>query len=372
MCVDVESYERAHHKITEVGVATLDTRELASISPGQDGASWRGLIRARHFRIKENAHLVNSAFVTGCPERFDFGESTIVSLAEAPAHVAACFSPPFGAHHNNGVESIVDLMKGVNLNEKRNLIFLGHDTLGDVRYLQDLGYDPMKVENLLEALDTAVMYRVWRREHNPTKLGRILDDFDIAGFNLHNAGNDAVFTIQAMLAICVREASMRASSELDSMRSSAKSARLAVALAEAQQKAKDEAEGWSDHELDGDGGTPVPISVSPPKLTPAQTSSQLASDSNGRGAFRGRGRGRGGSQGALYKPHNSSDGYSRGSGRGRGRSDRGQPGGIRSYTRGGHVDESYRGRGRGRGRGASNPPSNNSTSSPQVCLFDLN
>ncbi|KAF2633146.1 hypothetical protein BU25DRAFT_355212 [Macroventuria anomochaeta] len=284
VCVDVESYERAHHKITEVGVATLDTRELASIAPGQDGENWRGLIRARHFRIKEHVHLVNSEFVNGQPEGFDFGTSTIVSLAEAPAHVAACFSSPFGAHHTNGVESLCDLMGGVDLNEKRNIVFLGHDSLGDVRYLQNLGYDPMKVENLLEVLDTAVMYRVWRREQNPTSLGKILYDFDIAGYKLHNAGNDAVFTVQAMLGICVREASIRGSPELDSMRSSEKSARLAVALEEAQQKANEEADGWSDHEQDNDVGAPVPLSVSPPKLAPAHTSSDTPSDTNGRGA----------------------------------------------------------------------------------------
>lgn len=151
VCVDVESYERAHHKITEIGVATLDTRELAGVAPGHDGENWRGLIRARHFRVKEHAHLVNSDFVAGVPDRFDFGTSTFVALADAPTHVAACFSPPFGAHHSNGAEGIINLMNGVDLHERRNIIFLGHDTLGDVRYLQNLGYDPLKVDNLLFA-----------------------------------------------------------------------------------------------------------------------------------------------------------------------------------------------------------------------------
>jgi hypothetical protein len=184
------------------------------VPPGRDGENWRILIRARHFRIKEHAHLVNSEFVNGYPEGFDFGTSTVVSLADAPAHVASCFAPPFGAHHSNGVDNITDFLKGIDFSEKRNIIFLGHDTLGDVRYLQTLGYDPLKVDNLLEALDTAVMYRVWRRELNPTSLGRILYDFDIAGYKLHNAGNDVVYTVQAMLGICVREASIRGSPEL--------------------------------------------------------------------------------------------------------------------------------------------------------------
>ena len=81
VCVDVESYERAHHKITEVGVATLDTRELIGVPPGENGAAWRNKIRARHFRINEYKHLRNTEFVTGYPDGFDFGESTFIPVS---------------------------------------------------------------------------------------------------------------------------------------------------------------------------------------------------------------------------------------------------------------------------------------------------
>lgn len=326
--MDVESYERAHHKITEVGIATLDTRELANVAPGPDGDKWRQLIRTRHFRIREHAHLVNHEFVHGCPDRFYFGESTFVSLAEAPAHVAACFSTPFGAHYSYSIKGIDNLLEGIDLNEKRNLILLGHDTLGDVKYLQNLGYDPMKIDSLLEALDTAVMYRVWSRELNATSLGRILHEFDIAGHGLHNAGNDAAYTVQAMLAICVREATLRGSSELQNLRSSEQASRLAAAVEEAQERASNDAAGWSDREEDGHGGLPVPLAIDPPKPTSVPTS-----NSRDRGGFRGRGRGRGA---PPYSSHHSA--------RGRGGSTRGQSGGLRGYTRGGHVESSSRGR----------------------------
>lgn len=265
VCVDVESYERAHHRITEVGIATLDTRELANISPGTDGMNWRDFIRARHFRIRENAHLINSEFVNGHPDGFGFGESTFVRLAEAPAHVAACFAPPFGSHHTNRVASTADTMRDADPYEKRSIVLLGHETLGDVRYLRALGYDPTRMNNLLEALDTAVMYRVWRREQNSSSLARILHDFNIRDYKLHNAGNDAVFTVQAMLAICVREASMRGSIELDMMRSNQQTTRIAGALQEAEQRVKDEVEGWNDLEGEGDGGLPVPLSIDRPE-----------------------------------------------------------------------------------------------------------
>jgi hypothetical protein len=197
ICVDVESHERAHHKITEVGIATLDTRDLIDVAPGQDGEEWRKKIKARHFRINEHRHLVNHEFVQGHPDGFDFGESTFVALEEAPTHVAACFHAPFGVHTSNTPEDEVGsiALRELDLNEKRNLVFLGHDTLGDVRYLQQLGYDPMKMKNIIEAMDTAKMYQAWRRDQQPSSLGRIMNDFDVAAWKLHNAGNDAVYTV---------------------------------------------------------------------------------------------------------------------------------------------------------------------------------
>ncbi|OBT84916.1 hypothetical protein VE02_06573, partial [Pseudogymnoascus sp. 03VT05] len=48
------------------------------------------------------------------------------------------------------------------------------------------------------------MYRAFRREPNNSGLGKVLADLDIAGWDLHNAGNDAVYTLQAMVAIAVK------------------------------------------------------------------------------------------------------------------------------------------------------------------------
>ncbi|KAF7678880.1 hypothetical protein GT037_002628 [Alternaria burnsii] len=352
VCVDVESYERAHHKITEVGVATLDTRELIGVPPGENGAAWRNKIRARHFRINEYKHLRNTEFVTGYPDGFDFGESTFIPLREAADHVAACFHAPFGAQDGDGFPSRHDPT------EKRNIIFLGHDTLGDVRYLQQLGYDPMKVEHILEAMDTATMYKVWTRDPQPTSLGRILLAFDIPGWKLHNAGNDAVYTVQAMLGICVKEATLRGSPELDDMRKQEKENRLRARIEEAEQKAKDEAEGWSDHEAVGDGGSPIPLaSAIPPVSKPVQTKAKPVPQYDGAGEDHiGPSR----SRGALSEGHGQRERGDRGSDKQGTSSEHGQvDSGGRGQSSG---SERLRGRarnlvpGRGRGRGRSELP----------------
>jgi len=360
VCVDVESYERDHHKITEVGVATLDTRELVGVPPDKYGGAWRNKIRARHFRINEYRHLVNSDFVTGYPDGFDFGDSTFVPLKEAANHVAACFHAPFGAQDGD------DFLSHYDPTEKRNIIFLGHDTLGDVRYLQKLGYDPMKVENILEAMDTAIMYRIWNRDQQPTSLGKILKQFDIIGWKLHNAGNDAVYTVQAMLAICVNEATIRGSQELDSIREQEKAARRQAALDEAEQKVKDDAEGWSDHEAVGDGGVPVPLaSVIAPK--PAQSKVRITPQYDGTSEFSmGPPRGRGSSgSGDSQRSRGYRGSTGQRASRGRGQVDgRGQSGGGGRPR--GRARSQVQGRGRGRGRSDSPRDAPASEAIPQV------
>ncbi|KAH9882773.1 hypothetical protein J1614_000139 [Plenodomus biglobosus] len=352
VCIDVESFEHAHHKITEVGVATLDTRDLVGIAPGVDGREWSKKIRARHFRINEHRHLVNGSFVSGYPDKFKFGESTFVPLKEAAQHVADCFSAPFGAHSSNGAGSAYTLTPAqFDIEEKRNLIFLGHDTSGDIQYLQKLGYDATRVENIIEALDTAVMYQVWRRESQLTRLTKILDSFDLDGFYAHNAGNDAVFTVQAMLAICVREATLRGSSTLDEHRNAEAAAKLAAAVKEAHEKIKIEEDGWSQLEDDGDGGGPIPLAASGlPKPEPIQNASQAAINMGG-----GRGRGRGSSstgRGAMVSQRSASQhGASRGS---RGDTSRGQIGDGGGQHRRARERGSERSRGRGRGSGHGN------------------
>lgn len=71
--VDIEANERNASQITEIGIATLDTRDIKSIVPGQGGKNWMDKIRARHFRINEYKHIRNTEFVNGCPDRFEFG-----------------------------------------------------------------------------------------------------------------------------------------------------------------------------------------------------------------------------------------------------------------------------------------------------------
>ncbi|KAI9770088.1 MAG: hypothetical protein M1840_003538 [Geoglossum simile] len=231
--VDIESFERDHKRITEVGISVLDTKDLNGVPPGEGGSEWMKKIKTRHLRIRDNAHLRNKDFVMGCAEGFEFGTSEWVTLRDAPRVVAECFrfSPQ-------------DPLP-------RNIILLGHDVCGDIDYLKLLGYNPLNLSNLIEILDTSTMYRFLKREQNPRRLGAILADLDIMGWNLHNAGNDAAYTLQALLALTIK-----ATTDKDTDWAEEQKRRVGEAAKEAVERAMELGEGWSSGGEGSDGGLP--------------------------------------------------------------------------------------------------------------------
>ena len=123
-------------------------------------------------------------------------DSEFINLKDAPHIISTCFKPPYSGPGK--------LSTGDNEQPKRNIILVGHDVGADIQYLQSVGYDVLNLSNLLEQADTAIMWRYLKRETNPRNLGSILAELGIIGWNLHNAGNDAVYTLQAMIGIAIK------------------------------------------------------------------------------------------------------------------------------------------------------------------------
>lgn len=209
IAIDVEWYERSNKTITEIGISTLDTADLCDIAPGEGCLTWMGQIRARHFRIKEHSHLINSDFVAGCGDRFEaaFGTSEWISLADAPKVVASCFRFETTSAPDSSDRSHADKQNGHELSRsssfasisgpehenhdgakpKRNIILVGHDIKTDIDHLRAVGFDLSNMSNILEVVDTADMFRALKHEHQPRSLGAILLDLSLTGWNLHNA-----------------------------------------------------------------------------------------------------------------------------------------------------------------------------------------
>ncbi|KAF2101219.1 hypothetical protein NA57DRAFT_18202, partial [Rhizodiscina lignyota] len=194
ICFDVEAYERDHKVILEVGIATLDASELADVQPSGRGENWWEHIHARHFRIAEHMHHVNTEFVQGCPERFEFGQTEVVPLAEISSSISSIF----------------------NKSADRKIVLVGHNIQGDIKYLAELGINPLDIpqatedspRGLLEVLDTSLLYKSHTGADNPTGLGNMMYELGLDAWQPHNGGNDAVYTMRSMLAICLKDADM--------------------------------------------------------------------------------------------------------------------------------------------------------------------
>ena len=90
--------------------------------------------------------------------------------------------------------------------EDRKVVIVGHDVESDITAIKTLGYDIRAAnKQLLEIVDTKDIHRHYRRMQNPASLEKVLMDLGILCRNLHNAGNDAVYTLQALLGLAIKK-----------------------------------------------------------------------------------------------------------------------------------------------------------------------
>ena len=104
---------------------------------------------------------------------------------------------------SNFTESKTDT--GQTVVEKRPIVLVFHDSSQDVKYLKALGVNIFQTENILEVADTRDMSQYIARDRNPAKLAAILNGLGLPYRYLHNAGNDAVYTMQAMVGIAIHK-----------------------------------------------------------------------------------------------------------------------------------------------------------------------
>ncbi|RKP09656.1 hypothetical protein THASP1DRAFT_28541 [Thamnocephalis sphaerospora] len=161
LALDVESWERDHSRILEIGWSMYDSR--------------RDRFLDVHYNVSEFRHLYNGRYVPDHRNNFVFGTSTWATLREAAA----------------AIQRDLDA-------DDAPLVFIGHAVKEDLRYLERLG---VKVPGTAVSFDTAQLYQAVNGATQPTGLGKMLDALSIEHIFLHNAGNDAHYTLEAFLAL---------------------------------------------------------------------------------------------------------------------------------------------------------------------------
>lgn len=189
ICVDCEAYEFAQHKITEIGISVLDTRTLRDLSPTDSADQWFSKIASRHFRINEYAHLVNKKYIKGKPETFAFGTSTFIDKKDAVPVLNRIFEGP-AVTDTNGVATKV--------------VVIGHGLKNDTKFLFSLGFKWTAIPNIVRRLDTQSLVGSKKDNVGLSRLLRVLG-IEVKEEHLHNAGNDAAYTLQAFVLTALRE-----------------------------------------------------------------------------------------------------------------------------------------------------------------------
>ncbi|KAK0389106.1 hypothetical protein NLU13_2681 [Sarocladium strictum] len=184
ICIDVEALEREPYPISEIGIAVLDTRDLKDKDPGPAGRDWWPLIKAFHLRVKEYSGLRNFRFVQGCPTKFSFGESTFPPKGQVAEAIMKALKPWYPAD--------------------RDLVLVGHDVHQDIKYLAELGIRTQDM-HFIRQIDSQILHKSWRQLRDGRGLEAVLSELCMQYQWLHNAGNDAVYTMRAVVGVAVEQ-----------------------------------------------------------------------------------------------------------------------------------------------------------------------
>ncbi|KAI1612937.1 Polynucleotidyl transferase [Exophiala viscosa] len=155
----------------QVGIAIFDTRDL---TPSLSSSSSVGSMITTHNFVTGSSHYCASA-----TKRFLFGETITISQQEM----------------FQKLESVIPLT--------RNIILVGHDIWNDLKVLRYLKFDTRT--SILGILDTQQIAReVPSTAASSGRLRNILTELRCPFDELHSAGNDANFTLRALLLLAVQ------------------------------------------------------------------------------------------------------------------------------------------------------------------------
>ncbi|KAF9585252.1 hypothetical protein BGW38_003213 [Lunasporangiospora selenospora] len=164
--VDVESFERDHSKILEIGWSIWD--------------SGSNLFVDKHYAVSDYRHLKNGRFVPDRRDRFMFG----TTIWEPLEKCISAFQQ--------------DLDTATAQNMKGEYVLIAHDLASDETYLQKMG---VQFPKNMVPFDTIELNCARIGDSNAkVGLGKLLDSLDIENYCLHNAGK-VIFVLDIWLIV---------------------------------------------------------------------------------------------------------------------------------------------------------------------------
>lgn len=168
--VDVEWHERSRNKMLEFGIAWKHV--------GNDLVE-EAQIAVHHLIVQDNYDVRNGKWVPDNKDDFRFGTSERVWLADVPNRLR-------------------DIMMSV-VRRSGRIYLVGHSVHADLEILNSLELVDLIAEKLV-ICDIAKAFQAKHRHKSLTGLSKLLEFYGIEYEHLHNAANDAFFT----LLLCLR------------------------------------------------------------------------------------------------------------------------------------------------------------------------
>ncbi|KAH4901531.1 hypothetical protein HBI80_146350 [Parastagonospora nodorum] len=185
VCFGTESWVRDHDKLTEIGIATFDLRDMRTFkSPGMHGDSLLKQVYFYHARIEENAHVINIKYCPGDLDSNCFGQTRFANFSDATKMVESIFKLSFDAEYPELGFCPV--------------IVMGHALSGDLAMLsRTLGVHAAVFDTVVSIIDTQQLCREtcsWTY-HNLANLQKLVSEANFHYRDTHTACNDAAMTL---------------------------------------------------------------------------------------------------------------------------------------------------------------------------------
>ncbi|KAL9618561.1 MAG: hypothetical protein Q9160_006745 [Pyrenula sp. 1 TL-2023] len=187
---------------SEIGIATLDTRDLKSITTSSTSPS----IEA----IKSQRYAMNYK------QKFPVSHHTF------------CFGHTQYIEPNSGRTRVSVLMESLFIQDKqpnfptsnlyRNIVLVGHNFYAELDTMSSLGIRSEAFSHVVGILDTERIGRKFLEMNEYPGLNLLLRRFDCPYRYLHNAGNDATFTLRVLLLMAAKLGQSSAHSSLEMTR----------------------------------------------------------------------------------------------------------------------------------------------------------
>ncbi|KAM9921449.1 hypothetical protein OXX59_006502 [Metschnikowia pulcherrima] len=171
-CVDIEAWEKNTGIVTEIGVSIYD--------PAEQEHALTPVVNTYHIIVQQHQNKRNGRYVPDHMHNFSEGTSTLLPLNEAKFLLQKLIDKYFGDY----AESYC--------------MFVGHDLSNDVDYLRKIG---IRVPNNMLTLDTQKLFACSHGKYGASLQNALRTVKQPFSF-LHNAGNDAYFTVMLALKLC--------------------------------------------------------------------------------------------------------------------------------------------------------------------------